>query len=255
MKTFIVRFLMLLILLAGALQAPAQDRGLQKFADRQEGILSLQAASATLLDLLSIEVVAPPSSADLSPEAHLYALLPEQVASQDLLAQVRDPGRHYWMIPDPGTLRTTNPIFDWSRTNFLEPRGIAMTQLRPLVSNADETVHFPAWVSAAGRARPAAGPRTYLFRFESRGAVFAEAKIYRSSATGWAATESDQWIRVTDLSQVDEPYPGVFSVSWTDTADQGRAPPGLYQLTLVGSLETDQVIDLKLAVPFFHDGG
>lgn len=250
----------LLLVLATPFNLHAQEGGLMPFEDRREGIMTLQAVDGALFDLVSVEAVRPAASPPPQPphQVEIHASLPSPEEAGDLVARVRDPKMDYWMLPYPESLSTSNPVFAWSREDYLARKEIPVNRLRPLVSKVDETVFYPAWLVADGAgATPDPGNKTspesrYRFQFDSRAAVYAEAAVYRKKPQPTGEGSAAVWEKVADLPNIEEEFGGVITVSWDGRTGEGPAFTGLYSLTLQGELESSEITPLNVSLVFYH---
>ncbi len=232
-----IGFTLLVLLVAAGVLAGA-DQLYQVRGDRFEGIVQKQHVSGAYFELLGVHVR--PSPLDKKAET-LHLTIPMRTKAE-LTIRVWEPERSYWMVPKrkeflPGTK------FSWPRAEVLGPLQIDVRKLCILVTDATETLYYPARLFSG---EPPTGVESYVFLFKSRGGVELEGMI--------ASEEKGRLVLVRKIRYQDD-FGGILSLTWDGRSTTGeRLPPGIYHLKLAGIVFLKNDHRLRIDIPFLHHG-
>jgi hypothetical protein len=231
----------LFLLLAGSARAQDcktclyTDRG-----DREEGRVTQWKVSGGSLELLGVHYKPPRSAMEASDRLHLYFWLP---AGETPLIEVREPSHNYFMLPKSKDYPAGLQDFSWPRGEAVGPLGLDPARFFSRVSNREETVFYPVFLS--GGARPEPGGR-YVFVFRSGAGLDVSCTISRQEAGGL--------VPVRKFSYFEE-LGGILPIEWDGLDDKRQpVPPGRYVLKLRGDMLAETVRSISETYSFEHYG-
>lgn len=244
MQTLTFRFVLLLVLAAGAAEglahaADCKGCDLTRRGDRREGVKANPVSGGTI-DLLAVEYRPAGAAPAAGPDMHVYFWLPQP---EKPVIEVWDPASNYWMVPDERHLGRGLQAYSWPRREVLEPLGLGPGDLFPKVSNRDKSLYYPALVSPGPQPAPGGG---YSFAFDSGAGLDVLCTISRQ--------EEGKLVPVRKF-RFSEEMGGTFRIPWDGKDDQGRpVPAGPYLLRLRGEMMAEIVRPVNEKVPFLHYG-
>lgn len=210
------------------------DRG-----DRHEGVEEWQVSGGSF-DLLAVQYRQGQPWKTGSDRLHVYFWLP---AGLTPAIEVREPRRNYMMHPARKPYAQGLQSFSWPRGAVVAPLSIDPAGLQARVSNREETVYYPAFLSSG--APPAPGG-SYAFVYNSGAGIDVECILSRED--GGRLVPVRKWPFSRDLG-------GRLAIEWDGRDDQGKpAPPGRYVLRLKGDMLTETARPLNVALSFEHYG-
>ncbi|HEX6899112.1 MAG TPA: hypothetical protein VF789_05335 [Thermoanaerobaculia bacterium] len=228
-----------LLLAAGAAWAACEACKYKDRGDRREGVEDWQVSGASF-DLLAVQYRQGEPWKTASDRLFVYFWLP---AGLTPTIEVREPGKNYMMHPAKKPYPQGLQSFSWPRGEVVAPLGIDPAGLQARVSNREETVYYPAFLSSGPRPAPGG---TYAFVYESGAGIDVDCTVSRDQ--GGQLVPVRKWIFTRDLG-------GRLAVEWNGRDDQGRpAPPGRYVLRLKGDMLTETVRPLNATLTFEHYG-
>lgn len=228
-----------LLLIAGAARAACEACKYRDRGDRREGVEDWQVSGASF-DLLGVQYRQGEPWKGGSDRLYLYFWLP---AALTPTIEVREPGRNYMMHPAKKPHPPGLQAFSWPRGEVVAPLGLDPARLHARVSNREETVYYPAFLSSGPRPAPGG---TYAFVFESGAGIDVDCVVSRDE--GGLLVPVRKWVFSRDLG-------GLMAVEWNGRDDQGKpAPPGRYVLRLKGDMLTETARPLNATFAFEHYG-
>ena len=246
MKTFVPRAAIAavaLLLAAASARAACEKCRYADRGDRFEGVENLQ-VSGSSFDLVAVEYR--PGNGQGHPlDSHaeklfLYFWLP---ASLTPTIEVREPVRNYMMHPAKKSYAAGLQSFSWPRGEVLAPLGIEPDRLHAKISNREETVYYPAFLSAGS---PPAPGGSYVFLFRSGAGIDVDCTISRDEGSQLVPVR--KWVCSSDLG-------GPVTITWDGLDDRRQpVPAGRYVLRLKGDMLAETPRPLRATVTFEHYG-
>jgi hypothetical protein len=219
---------------AGCETCKYADRG-----DRREGVEDWQVSGGSF-DLLAVQYRQGEPWKAGSGKLQLYFWLP---AGLTPTIEVREPARNYMMHPAKKPYTAGLQSFSWNRGEVVAPLGIQPAALQARVSNREETVYFPAYLSSGP---PPAPGGSYVFVFNSGAGIDVDCTVSRDE--GGQLVPVRKWVFASDLG-------GRLAIEWNGRDDQGKpAPPGRYVLRLKGDMLAETTRPLNTTLAFEHHG-
>ncbi|HBL28125.1 MAG TPA: hypothetical protein DD490_14930 [Acidobacteria bacterium] len=211
------------------------DRG-----DREEGRVTQWKVSGGSLELLGVHYRSPRGSLKPSDKLHLYFWLP---ASETPLIEVREPNHNYFMLPKKKTYPAGLQEFAWPRAAAVDPLRLDPASFLSRVSNREETVYYPVFLSSG--ARPEPGGR-YIFLFRSGAGLDVTCTLLRQEAGGLVPIRKFPYV---------EELGGMLPIEWDGLDDKKQpVPPGRYVLKLRGDMLAETIRPISESYSFEHYG-
>lgn len=209
------------------------DRG-----DRFEGVEDWQ-VSGSSFDLIAVEYRAGKPAA-VADRLSVYFWLPSALTPT---IEVREPDRNYMMHPAKKPYAAGLQAFSWPTAAVLAPMAIAPGELHAKVSNREETLYFPAYLSPGAPPGPGG---TYEFVWKSGAGLDVSCAISRDD--GGALVPVAKWDCSSDFG-------GKVTIRWNGLDAQGQpAPPGRYLLRIKGDMLAETPRPVNATVAFVHYG-
>lgn len=229
----------LLLLAAAPARAACEKCRYADRGDRFEGVENLQ-VSGSSFDLVAVEYRQGDTLGPRPEKLHLYFWLP---ASLTPTIEVREPDKNYMMHPTKKPYAAGLQSFSWPRGEVLGPLGIEAGKLHAKVSNREETLYFPAFLSSGAPPTPGG---TYLFYFRSGAGVDVDCTISREE--GNQLVPIRKWVCSSDLG-------GSVRITWDGLDDRKKSvPAGRYTLRVKGDMLAESPRPLRTTVTFEHYG-
>jgi hypothetical protein len=229
----------LLLLAAAPARAACEKCRYADRGDRFEGVENLQ-VSGSSFDLVAVEYRQGDTLGPRPEKLHLYFWLP---AALTPTIEVREPNSNYMMHPAKKPYAAGLQSFSWPRGEVLAPLGIEVGKLHAKVSNREESVYFPAFLSSGAPPTPGG---TYLFHFLSGAGVDADCTISRNEGSQFVPIR--KWVCSHEVG-------GPVTITWDGLDDRKQpVPAGRYSLRVKGDLLAEAPRPLRTFVTFEHYG-
>lgn len=210
------------------------DRG-----DRLEGVDDWQVSGGSF-DLLAVQYRQGAAASSSGEKLHLYFWLPAPLTPT---IEVREPSRNYMMHPVKKPHTAGLQTFAWPLGEVIRPLGLDAGRLYAKVSNREETLYFPAFLS---NGKPPAAGGTYVFVFASGSGIDVNCSILRDD--GGTLVTVRKWVYTDE-------HGGRLPIEWDGRDDKGQpVPPGSYTLRLKGDMLAETTRPLTRNLSFVHYG-